>query len=158
MLCILDTFGFLRFIDTSPSEAYSIFCSNIVQKWLMHLLNYNRCKYRRAYIIDENLERLVSFNNWFWNFDDRSIDLKIMNWWINLNFDIYSYPNVAINNRAKFLISETSFALSSMNIENSDVLTGLTTVFEHTTKYEIQMQNPCYMPKVRFIIIMKYKI
>ncbi|CAJ0763030.1 11869_t:CDS:10 [Entrophospora sp. SA101] len=107
-----DTFGFLRFIDTSPSEASSIFRSNIVQKWLMHLLNY---KSRGVHITDENPE---------------------------------SYPIAAINNRAKFLISETSFALSLTNVENSDILTGLTTIFEHTTKYEIQMQNPCYMPKV----------
>nr|CAG8532112.1 3828_t:CDS:10 [Entrophospora candida] len=75
-----DTFGFLRFIDTSPSEASSTFRSNIVQKWLMHLLNY---KSRGVHITDENPE---------------------------------SYPIAAINNRAKFLISETSFALSLTNV------------------------------------------
>ncbi|CAJ0906124.1 12114_t:CDS:2, partial [Entrophospora sp. SA101] len=37
-----DAFGFLRFIDKSPSEASSIYFSNTIEKWLIHLLNYKK--------------------------------------------------------------------------------------------------------------------
>ncbi|CAJ0875707.1 3819_t:CDS:10, partial [Entrophospora sp. SA101] len=106
-----DAFGFLRFIDKSPSEASSIYFSNTIEKWLIHLLNYKKNAYRMAYLTNENFK---------------------------------SYPTV---HNARFLINETS-TLSSANVEDSDILTALTTIFERITKYEIQFQDPSYMPKV----------
>nr|CAG8607458.1 3503_t:CDS:10 [Entrophospora candida] len=106
-----DAFGFLRFIDKSPSEASSIYFSNTIEKWLIHLLNYKKNAYRMAYLTDE---------------------------------DFKSYPTV---HNARFLINETS-TLSSANVEDSDILTALTTIFERITKYEVQFQDPSYMPKV----------
>ncbi|GBB85527.1 hypothetical protein RclHR1_12010008 [Rhizophagus clarus] len=45
-----DTFTFLKFIDTSPSEATQIFFGNIIKRWIIHLLRRTQYARRRFYL------------------------------------------------------------------------------------------------------------
>ncbi|CAG8460361.1 6099_t:CDS:10 [Gigaspora rosea] len=48
-----DTFAFLKFVDLSPSEASEIFFSNILQRWLFHLLRRVHKARRRFFITQD---------------------------------------------------------------------------------------------------------
>lgn len=133
----IDAFAFLKFVDTSPSEASEIFFSNILQRWLFHLLRRVH-KARRRFFIAQDGERCVII--WL-------IELKQTRLSNILEF-IFSYPNVPTNTYARFLIAETASKLAPMNIEESSVLSNLTNIFEHTTRHELVVLDLCYMPKV----------
>ncbi|RHZ78787.1 hypothetical protein Glove_156g94 [Diversispora epigaea] len=44
-----DTFAFLKFLDTSPSEASKIFFGNLIQRWILHLLQ-RKYRLRKFYM------------------------------------------------------------------------------------------------------------
>ncbi|CAG8553105.1 8682_t:CDS:10, partial [Ambispora gerdemannii] len=109
-----DTFSFLRFIDTSPSEASSIFFGPLINRWVLHLLKRVHRTRRRFYITTDN----------------------------------ESYPEAPLNTYASLIIMQTAPITSPMNVEMSPLLLELTNIYEHTTRYELSILDPCYMPKV----------
>ncbi|KAF0428212.1 chromatin-remodeling ATPase INO80 [Gigaspora margarita] len=49
----MDTFAFLKFVDLSPSEESEIVFSNILQRWLFHLLRRVHKARRRFFITQD---------------------------------------------------------------------------------------------------------
>ncbi|CAG8532181.1 1293_t:CDS:10 [Acaulospora morrowiae] len=45
-----DTFAFLKFVDTTPTEASNVFFGHLIQRWILHLLQKTHRSRRRFYM------------------------------------------------------------------------------------------------------------